>query len=188
MHEDPAQTRYDEAMLRKVTALAQRLQAEHQESLTAQEIEAIGSEVGLKPAFMRRAMDLVSGQRPVTPPAPRMLSRSALKGLVGAWWAAGWTIPMILLFLLRPILPQSVVMAFFFAGWAVYIGGGIFLAHATEEEVKPSEGRLSRGALLELLSALQAELESPANSHDVRRLSQHSPNEADVEIRPRRVE
>jgi class 3 adenylate cyclase len=48
--------RYDAATLKKVATLAERLQQESRESLTAGEIERIGCEVGLQPAFVRAAL------------------------------------------------------------------------------------------------------------------------------------
>ncbi|HZO89891.1 MAG TPA: hypothetical protein VFB38_16295 [Chthonomonadaceae bacterium] len=55
--------RYDPEMLNKVTALASQLQNRHQETLTAQQMEAIGAEVGLEPAFVRQALGLLSEKR-----------------------------------------------------------------------------------------------------------------------------
>lgn len=48
--------RYDPETLRKVTALATRLQHDHHETLTAREMEAIGVEVGLEPEFIHQAI------------------------------------------------------------------------------------------------------------------------------------
>jgi len=48
--------RYDGEALRKVTALAQRLERERHDTLSAREIEEIGAEVGLDPAFIRTAI------------------------------------------------------------------------------------------------------------------------------------
>ncbi|HLK61625.1 MAG TPA: hypothetical protein VKU00_34070 [Chthonomonadaceae bacterium] len=55
-HEEESERRYDPETLRKVTALAARLQSERQEYLTASEMEAIGAEVGLEPEFIRQAL------------------------------------------------------------------------------------------------------------------------------------
>jgi len=60
--------RYDGDTLRKVTALAARLQHEQQETFTAEEIEAIGAEVGLQPALIRQALvRLDEERRPAEP-------------------------------------------------------------------------------------------------------------------------
>lgn len=51
--------RYDAATLKKVTALAEQLQRQHEETLSASQIELIGAEVGLEPHFVRRAIEQV---------------------------------------------------------------------------------------------------------------------------------
>ncbi len=61
-----SEPRYDRATLEKVVQFAGRLQDQHQESLTAREIEAIGAEVGLQPAFVRQALSHLTV--PPTPP------------------------------------------------------------------------------------------------------------------------
>jgi class 3 adenylate cyclase len=48
--------RYDPAVLKKVVNLATRLQNRHEETLTESQIEAIGREIGLDPAFVRQAL------------------------------------------------------------------------------------------------------------------------------------
>lgn len=48
--------RLDVQMQQKVVALASRLQMEHQDTLTASQIEAAAAEVGLEPVFVRRAI------------------------------------------------------------------------------------------------------------------------------------
>ncbi len=158
-HDETGEGRYDEGTLRKVTELAHRLQSQHQETLTAREMESIGSEVGLKPAFIRRALAQLTERQPAAvshrPPA----SRKVLQGRAAAWWAAGWTIPFMLMFLFRGLIDNPIIILGFFMGWAIYIGGGIMLSSAAEAEPSPSEERLSRGTLLELMFALQRELE-----------------------------
>ncbi len=54
--------RFDPETIRKVTALAARLQREHQDTLTADEMEAIGLEVGLQPAFIHQAIAHLEAQ------------------------------------------------------------------------------------------------------------------------------
>jgi class 3 adenylate cyclase len=48
--------RYQSNSLRKIIHLATRLQNRHEDSLTAQQVETIGAEVGLEPAFVRQAL------------------------------------------------------------------------------------------------------------------------------------
>lgn len=57
---------YDKTTVDKIVALAGRLQDQHRESLTAQQIESIGGEVGLEPAFVRQAVAQIP---PHAPPA-----------------------------------------------------------------------------------------------------------------------
>jgi hypothetical protein len=59
---DVAAARLDRATLRKVTALAARLQSQHRETVTVAEVERIGAEVGLEPAFIRQAVALVAAE------------------------------------------------------------------------------------------------------------------------------
>src|SRR5438105_3690762 len=57
--------RYDAQTVRKVAALASRLQqqqSQHQEELTARELESVGAEVGLEPAFIQQALSQVDAQ------------------------------------------------------------------------------------------------------------------------------
>lgn len=57
-----SERRYDPETIRKVTALAARLQREHQDTLTAGEMESIGLEVGLQPAFIHQAISSLEAQ------------------------------------------------------------------------------------------------------------------------------
>lgn len=92
-----AQGRYDRDTLRKVTALAERLQSRHQETYSASDIEGIGQEVGLAPGFIQQALDQVAevesalGRKPtvtsVVPSTDRARQRE-FKSLVGAWAGA----------------------------------------------------------------------------------------------------
>ena len=122
------ETRYDAETLRKVTALAHRLQQERQETLTAREMEAIGAEVGLEAPFIRQALERVTAQHQVAKAetAPNVAMRTAI---AAAWWAAAWTIPFLLLFLGGSMLSQKTgAVSGFFLGWGIYIAGGIILS------------------------------------------------------------
>jgi hypothetical protein len=55
-----ATIRYDAETMQKVIETATRLQQAHRETVSAEQIEEIGKEVGLDPVFVRRALDLVS--------------------------------------------------------------------------------------------------------------------------------
>lgn len=77
--------RYDAETLRKVTALAARLQDETAEKLSARDIEAIGAEVGLEPAYIQQALAQLAPE-PAAPVSTRNLpSRTELGSLVAAW-------------------------------------------------------------------------------------------------------
>src|SRR5438876_12225608 len=82
------ETRYDEKTLRKVAALASRLQSRHQETLTAREMQAIGAEVGLEPAFIQQALTHLATPKPAKP----RFALGLTEKLVACWWAAGWSI------------------------------------------------------------------------------------------------
>jgi hypothetical protein len=70
--------RSDTGVLSKVAALATRLQSRQQETLTVPEMEEIGAEVGLDPAFMRQAMvELMAESHP--PEAARIDMKAARK-------------------------------------------------------------------------------------------------------------
>ncbi len=138
--EGSREPRYDAAALRKVTALAEQLQARQGEALTAAEIESIGSEVGLRPAFVRQALALLDQEsRPkglanAGRPSPLAWAVSAALGLLaflmftgsGGWAAMG-------VFFTAAILGAAVVgyrargmRAGFFSG--ALPGAGIWLA------------------------------------------------------------
>jgi class 3 adenylate cyclase len=77
MQQEPGSSgepRYDTQTLRKVAVLAERLQSRHQDTMTAPEMEAIGAEIGLDPAFVRQALATVHEeslpQRPQAAVAP----------------------------------------------------------------------------------------------------------------------
>lgn len=52
-------TRYDSATMQRVIETATRLQQAHRETVTAEQIEEIGREVGLDPQFVRQALNAV---------------------------------------------------------------------------------------------------------------------------------
>ena len=56
--------RYDAAMLQEVIAVASKLQQEHHERLTAEQVEEIAAEVGIEPAFVRQALERVDRAAP----------------------------------------------------------------------------------------------------------------------------
>jgi class 3 adenylate cyclase len=116
--------RYESATLRKVTALATRLQSAHQDTLTAREMEAIGAEVGLEPAFIQEALAQLTAepqQRPV-----EKASQKEFWSLVAAWGGAwlwcmlgisvmlGWelNVPLLRFITLIAPVPLAAVLGF----------------------------------------------------------------------------
>lgn len=162
---EASEPRYDAETLRKVTALAEHLRNHHQETLTGPEIEAIGREVGLDPAFTQEALRLITTKpQPVAKaPSPPVHSAAAL---AGAWWATAWMLPIVsvLLTVFLGIAGVATAIAFFL-GLATYIAGGILLSSRAELPMFPTAappalpGKLPRAELLEQLFALQKQLQ-----------------------------
>ncbi|MCS7187025.1 MAG: adenylate/guanylate cyclase domain-containing protein [Armatimonadota bacterium] len=160
------QTRYSPETLRKVVELASRIQMETRETLTAEEVEAIGKEVGLDAVFVRQAMsEFVKEQQAIKTrehvTKPTIWRKLLRDWLAASWWAAGWTIP----FILATLVQSHLAAPLFFAGWGIYIGGGMLLsawartAGAQPDKLQPLPNKLSRADLLEMLFALQRMLE-----------------------------
>lgn len=55
--------RYDAETLRRVAEMAARLQHDQQESVTAREMEALGSEIGLQPEYIQQALSQVQAEQ-----------------------------------------------------------------------------------------------------------------------------
>jgi class 3 adenylate cyclase len=169
--ETPQEQRYDAGTLRKVTALAQQLQARNQETLSAAEIQNIGAEVGLEPRFIQEALAQVS-RSSLKPKARSQLSAGMWGGIRKAWWAAGWGIPMMVLM----AFPKNsdIGAGLFFLLIAAYFGIGILLgarakAAATEQAGLPTDSQgISRSELLGALSSIRDAVASrpPATQHD----------------------
>lgn len=172
-------TREEEPLLDAVTAgkvagLAERLQRERGERFTLREMETIGAEVGLEPAFIRQAVRELTPREAAAPVAVTVGRRRRSQGWrakASAWWAAGWTLPLVGA-LLGEALGQrdNEIGIFFFLGWSLYIGIGVLLAHHAREEEEAdaagaarvaggAPGGMSRAELLETLFALQHRLE-----------------------------
>jgi class 3 adenylate cyclase len=181
-----AEARYDRETLRRVTVLAQRLQDRQGETLTAAEIEAIGGEVGLERSFIRQALGLVTEKTTAVQQAvaavPSAAWRRMLTAFTSAWWAAGWTIPFLMIGANFQGGGGDTPLPFFM-GWGIYIGVGVLASSLIEDEEKqkekarrrrrhepepvqsavaaePATAPLSRTVLLERLFALQHQLEA----------------------------
>src|SRR5947209_200724 len=92
--EAAGETRDDRGTPAKVAALAQRLESRHQETLTALELEEVGKEVGLEPAFIRAALGPLTS-RTGTDATRQPATRRSRRLVSIAWWAAGWVIPIV---------------------------------------------------------------------------------------------
>jgi len=156
-----AQVRYSPETLSKVVELASRIQMDARETLTAEEVEAIGKEVGLDAVFVRQAMEEFVREHQAAKGRTQVAKATMWKSIMAGWWAAGWTVPFILVTATHGDLGAPL----FFLGWAIYIGGGMLLTAWTkvfETHAEPSRktlNRLSRSDLLVMLFALQRLLE-----------------------------
>jgi class 3 adenylate cyclase len=166
---------YDADTLRKVTALATRLQQRSQEMLTASDMEAIGREVGLDATFIREALAHLT--RRAAPPAPhaapayRVRRRESMPPIAKAWFASAWCIPAALAPLMAGLhAPGELIGAFQMLGWGAYIFVGIMLkghwqADALQEAppqpaIADPQQKMSRAQLLDQLFSLQRALEA----------------------------
>jgi class 3 adenylate cyclase len=160
--EDPAvsEARYDPETAGKIAALAARLQSQAGETLTAGEIETIGTEVGLKPGFVRQAV-LQFNQRKTAAIArpPRSPSPQILRARASIWWTTAWAIPLTLFFIGLHTVGAPTLLIYFFPGVAVYAGVGLALSLPADAGSDTGSGKLLRAQLLEMLFVLQAELE-----------------------------
>ena len=69
--EQPHEPRYDLETIGKVTRLAERLQSRDKDTWSAEEVEAMGAEVGLQPEFIREALGKVEEERKGAGSSPR---------------------------------------------------------------------------------------------------------------------
>jgi class 3 adenylate cyclase len=79
--------RYDEQTLRQAIQLADRLQAEHKERYSAEDIEKIAAEIGVQPEFVHKALNeietkhddkqkaVVAPPKPITPPVSQQVGQ-----------------------------------------------------------------------------------------------------------------
>lgn len=146
--EPGGEQRYDAATLQKVTSLAARLQSDDREKLTAQEMEAVGAEVGLEPAFIREALGRYT--RPEEP-APRI----PLAAYAGAWWAGGWSLPIVS----AAALGNRAGGVLFFLFLGLYLAGGILLSLSAGREKERRRSAVSRESLMEMLATLRQGME-----------------------------
>ena len=153
--------RFDAATLKKVVQLAERLQAREDESVSQVDLEAIGAEVGLRPASIRAAVREIQAQNA---PKPRGRRRNSTdKAIVAAVWSAGWITPFITFGAATALhWPSELAGLAFLAGIAAYVAGGIIVTGVMgAEEQDPNappnpETYFQRAALLNEFARLQS--------------------------------
>lgn len=64
--QDEATPRYDAQTVRRVIALAEQMQTRHRETLSTEEVENLGREVGVEPEFVRRALAQIDSPQNIT--------------------------------------------------------------------------------------------------------------------------
>jgi class 3 adenylate cyclase len=102
----------------RVIALAARLQGERAGTLTPEQIEAAGTEVGLDPAFVRQALTQVLGSGSVTQPVNDRKAFWSIVGMYAAivlWAGIPWTIAPLgwqAFFILAAPLPLAALLGF----------------------------------------------------------------------------
>lgn len=172
--EEPQVARYSSENAQKIIAMAGRLQdAASDHVVTVDEIEQIAKEVGVRPEFVRQALETMrlqdvhieeaqSRRRQTVAKAPQKQATHEPFRLDKLWWATMWI---------------SIPVAGIFAGMApggrhfeifpalapfAYIGVGIFLSmiFKPRRTAAQVEAASSREALLEKLFELQQHLES----------------------------
>ena len=85
MQEASSESRYDAQTLSRVVALAQQLERHREETLSVQEIENIGAELGTNPAFLRQALTQVrAGKRQASEDEARKREFAAAVGPLAA--------------------------------------------------------------------------------------------------------
>lgn len=95
-HAEPEQTSTPGGTVRredleKITALAARLQEEHRDQLSPEEVEAMGQELGIAPEFMRAAMEQLrtaSAEKQVTRPVQQVVTPVRRRNYVASFLVA----------------------------------------------------------------------------------------------------
>lgn len=131
--------RYNAETVRQVAALAARLQSQQPEGVTAQEMEAIGAEVGLESVFIRQALaHLTGGQGAHTALAPRV-EREKRIARAAVWWSAAWVMPVSAAILLPRWVDGAFTAVLILLGFAVYIATGLLLSLGLDEGAPDGE-------------------------------------------------
>jgi class 3 adenylate cyclase len=97
----------DSGMLGKIVGLATQLQMKHEETLTPGQIEAIGAELGLEPAFIQEAIRSVQSKRAVAETGRVRINEEQRNQIIA------FSMPLIV-GVLALLIPRSFSAAFFF--------------------------------------------------------------------------
>jgi class 3 adenylate cyclase len=163
--------RYDAETLRKVTALAQELQLQHQETLTSQQIESIGAEIGLEKLFIRQALAEVTARAVAVTANPLVVPPSVRKRLRNVWWGTSWfLIPIVGIICAMLRVGEGPTAIAVLTTIAALIGTAIYLntgeqppapqraETATSQALPAPPTTVSRAELVKALFALEQEL------------------------------
>lgn len=93
-HEETEQERFDPETVRRITTLASQMQHDAETGLTAEQVEHIADEVGIGPAYVRRAVDQVRESETVGKVAGQ---RRLVAVTLGGVLAGGLLLPLALL-------------------------------------------------------------------------------------------
>ena len=117
-----SEKRYDEETVQKILAAAGRLQQEHRETLSAEQVEAIGQEVGLDPVFIRKVLAQMETQEETVVAAPVVQEAAAQQQAGPPVWAIA-TLSMLLLMMgLLVMRMQAVRPAPWLMMWLILCG------------------------------------------------------------------
>ena len=156
--EQPQEARYDLETIGKVTRLAERLQSRDKDTWSAEEVEAMGAEVGLKPEFIREALGKVEEERKTVAPKPvQKASPEQLKAWRNAWWAGGWMTPLLLFGIANFLGLSEVTQGMgLFLGPPIYVGIGVYLSSIVKNASKATAPPFSRDDMLRTLEQYRA--------------------------------
>lgn len=105
-----SERRYDPAELERIVGLATRLQQQHQETLDSAQVEQLGTELGISPEHVRRALALLDETQQTAPPKPVVVSETPVRGALSKETIRRAVVPSLL----------SALPALLMVPWMVY--------------------------------------------------------------------
>jgi hypothetical protein len=117
--------RSDDKVLRQVLARASELQGQREEAYSLEEMERIGAELGVKPEFVRQA-HAEAVARATRPQRLQKYWAEKRTAIMATWWSVGWAFPLMIA-AMNPGHLSGLGAVGFFAGWVIYLGGGLLL-------------------------------------------------------------